>query len=181
MFGLSYPHRSSYNGIRVLQAKGVDLMHLTSLNECNSMGFIAEDVGGLILHIVERWSQWAFSNPRMGLLYILDSSYDLNACISTPFSIFLHALLHAPMFISFSPKFLFYVLCFSFPLYTLYACLCLLCHGMSYVHGYAYDYDILCTCFRLMTHTLYSLSQHHLTSILFQSDLAECGFSKSKD
>lgn len=47
VWAIIHPHGIPHHGIRVLQVKGVDLMHLTSLNECNSMGFIDGDGGGL--------------------------------------------------------------------------------------------------------------------------------------
>ena len=147
------------------------------------------------LHMVGQWSWWAFPNLRVGSSFILDSSYDLYACIWLSFLVFLRDLFHAPTFIllSFMYPVMYHVhislcsLCsytFVMSCYTLCLCLCLChiqvsCHLVRALYSF-YAYAIYMYHARLV-HAVYSLSWNHLASIISQLDPAECGLINFMD
>ena len=136
------------------------------------------------IYIVGRWSPWwVLRKPRIGLLFILDSTYGPHACISFPFLVLLYdmymflvsiCLAHVPCFIT-----------SHVTLCTMYLYV-LICHVMLCTCGYCYvlvyDDILYMLMLMLMLHpnihfTLYSLSQYHLASTLARSDPTGFGFS----
>lgn len=149
-------------------------------NECNTVGFGARrcqrqyDFKQLDGKANEHSQTLALASytsltHRMSSMHAL-AFHIQYSCMMCFMFLYLSCLAHVP----------YYVLCFM-SLYVLHACTCPLCHVMSYVYVYAHVYAMLLTHTILFYTALYSLSWHHLASILSQLDPFECGFSKYID